>query len=759
MVNFYFEISQASPSMPAVINSPASRQTPIVLSENELPHHLQEANRAFQGIPGIEGAANGRLWATWYGGGYNEGVDNAVFMATSESLGEAWKFVLAVDTPGNVRGFDPCLWMDPQGRLWLFWAQAVPHGESPFVWAMVTENPDAQDAKWSAPFEICPGVMMNKPTVLSSGVILLPVSNWKRERYHKPPEDVTAEVYALDLSTRKASFLGGAKSEQEVKCFDEHMLVELRDGRVWMLVRTRYGIGESFSQDGGETWSAIQPSKIQHTNSRFYIRRLVSGNLILVKHGPSAGDVGRTHLQVLLSKDDGATWIDGLLLDERPYASYPDGFQDAQGRIHVAYDFSRMREKEILCAVFREDEIEKRMLIHADSRLGALINKSFGKQKEAQLLPAQWDAVDAGNEVMRKLIKVTPPPVKGAHDAEMTLVGDHAYIVSEVNEVSSGESDRRPEIYALLSIVNIRTMELEAGIPFAKSEQVFENETLPVGACFVPRIIQKDDAALRCYFSSVQPDHRQSQVWFRDFDIGSRTFENRIYRAMLKTADGVFPMQPQYFHADAARLGFSREATDSGLYIFDAFKKFDEKLHVGINNFPGRQNALALVHDDLVTFEVIGHFNQPETLSEHALNRLPDGTWLAICRQEGEDGNYLFSRSPDGVRWTVAEPLPFVANGEKSKPTFDRFGDLYYLGWQENTRIDGVLRSVFNVDISRDCKTWERKYRFETKKTFQYPAFRLHDGAIWLCVTQGDAELPAEESRKKGIMFGKLEDL
>lgn len=364
------------------VSFPASRTPPVVLSESELPSHLQELHRAFQGIPGIEGTTNGRLWATWYGGGCNEGVENAVFVATSAGLGKTWRFVLAVDAPGNVRCFDPCIWLDSSGHLWLLWAQAVPHGGSPFVWAMVTENPDAEDAEWSAPFEVCPGVMMNKPTVLSSGMVLLPVSNWKRERYHQPPAAVTAEVYALDLSTRKAEFLGGAASEQAVKCFDEHMLVERLDGRVWMLVRMRYGIGESFSQDGGKTWSAIQPSKIKHTNTRFYIRRLVSGNLILVKHGPFAEDVGRTDLQVLLSKDDGATWLDGLLLDARVYASYPDGFQDAQGRIHIAYDFSRMREKEILCAVFREDEIEKKMLIHADSRLGALINKSFGKQKE-----------------------------------------------------------------------------------------------------------------------------------------------------------------------------------------------------------------------------------------------------------------------------------------------------------------------------------------------------------------------------------------
>lgn len=357
---------------------PASRKAPVILSVDQLPGHLQLQNRGFQGIPGIEGTGNGRLWATWYGGGVDEGVYNAVLVATNASSKQAWEFMFAVDTPGDVRCFDPCLWMDGSGHLWLFWAQAVPHGKAPYVWAMVAENPEDRNANWSLPFEVCPGVMMNKPITVSSGSTLLPVSNWKRKRYCDPPEDMTAEIYSLDTTRREANFLGGVISEQEDKCYDEHMVVERLDGSLWMLIRTRYGIGESFSQDGGITWSSLMPSPIQHTNSRFYIRRLHSGNLLLVKHGNASENVGRHYLQALLSKDDGRSWVGGLMLDERAYSSYPDGFQDSDGRIHIAYDYSRKKEKEILWAVFREDEIERRELIHEDSKLRALINKAYG---------------------------------------------------------------------------------------------------------------------------------------------------------------------------------------------------------------------------------------------------------------------------------------------------------------------------------------------------------------------------------------------
>lgn len=369
------------------------------------------------------------------------------------------------------------------------------------------------------------------------------------------------------------------------------------------------------------------------------------------------------------------------------------------------------------------------------------------------LVSPDWNPALAGDQVLERLVTVTAPRVKGAHDAEMVLVGRHAYIVAEVNDFKAGEGAGWPEIYSAMSIVNLDTLKVEEIISIAKSEQVFANFTLPVGACFVPRILQKDERTLRCYFASEQPGKRQAQTWYRDFDLKTRTFASRIQRAKLKTAAGTFDMQPKYFHADAAAQGFSKPAKDYGLYLFDSFKQFDGQTFVAINNWPGKQNGLALVHDDLATFEVLGHFNEPQSakLSEPAVNRLPDGSWMAICRNDA--GNYHFTTSADGRTWTVGQQLPVVPNGGSSKPTFDKFGDLYYLGWQEATSIHGVSRSVFNIDVSRDGKAWERKYGFETTKSFQYPTFREHDGVVWLCVTQGDHS----RSRKERIMFGLLE--
>lgn len=371
------------------------------------------------------------------------------------------------------------------------------------------------------------------------------------------------------------------------------------------------------------------------------------------------------------------------------------------------------------------------------------------------ILLEKWDAKRAGDRVMAGLVNTTEPQVKGAHDAEMVIVNGRAYIVAEANDVRGGESAEWPFVYVTLSVVNVKSLAVEKKVSFAKSEQVFENVTLPVGACFVPRILQKDARTLRVYFASEEPKKRQAQTWFLDYDLEKQAFENRLYKARITTAAGTHDMQPQYFLADAAAQGFTRPAVDFGLYLFDSFKVFDGRTYVALNNYPGGQNALAVVNEAKDTFEVIGHYNEPGTLklTESAVNRLPDGTWMTICRQEGGNRNYTFSTSRDGRTWTPNEHKPWVPNGTSSKPTFDQMKGLYWLGWQEETTINKVSRSVFNLDVSRDGVNWVRKYRFETEKSFQYPVFHEYEGRIYLSVTQGDTD----PSRKERIMFGVLE--
>lgn len=333
------------------------------------------AERRWQGIPGIEIAPNGRLWAAFYSGGDTEGPDNFVALVTSGDDGKTWSDIrYVVDPDGLVRAYDPCLWHDPAGNLWLFWAQSYSYYDGRCgVWASICPDSGSESPEWSAPRRIADGIMMNKPTVLESGDWLLPTAVWacNDSALNSLPEERFSNVYRSADSGATFEKLGTADVPN--RHFDEHMIVERRDGSLWMLVRAFYGIGESESTDGGRTWSPGRQSPLGGPSSRFFIRRLQSGRLLLVNHYEFRG---RSHLTALLSDDDGRTWPARLLLDPRPDVSYPDGAQGADGRIYVIYDRERAKAREILLAVFTEEDILAGRCLTERSRLQAVVNKA-----------------------------------------------------------------------------------------------------------------------------------------------------------------------------------------------------------------------------------------------------------------------------------------------------------------------------------------------------------------------------------------------
>jgi len=363
-------------------------------TEGDKAHDL--TSRKFQGIPSLAISPNGRLWATWYAGiTPDEDQNNYVVVASSGDKGLSWteKLIIDPDGDGPVRAFDPEIWMDPTGKLWLFWAETIGHdGANAVLWAKTNSRPDKENSEWSEPIQITTGVMMCKPTVLSNGEWVLPVSTWRET-------DNSAKVVVTTDQGKTFSVRGACNIPKEIRNYDEHIIVERKDKTLWMLIRTKYGIGESISKDWGKTWSAIVPSDIQHPAARFFIRRLSSGNLLLVKHGPIKERIGRSNLTAYLSKDDGQTWLGGLLLDERNGVSYPDGQQHSDGSIHIVYDYSRTAAREILLAKFTEEDVlsgdaaspsvSLRNVVSKYSELGFDTRKIFINEYTVNIIPQQ----------------------------------------------------------------------------------------------------------------------------------------------------------------------------------------------------------------------------------------------------------------------------------------------------------------------------------------------------------------------------------
>ncbi|MGC8805306.1 MAG: exo-alpha-sialidase, partial [Candidatus Ratteibacteria bacterium] len=135
-----------------------------------------------------------------------------------------------------------------------------------------------------------------------------------------------------------------------------------------------YGIGENYSYDRGRTWAKGCPSKIAGPGSRFHIRRLNSGNLLLINHYGFKDKI-RSHLTAMLSEDEGKTWCYQLLLDERENVSYPDAIETEDGKIFIIYDYDRYGKKEILMAVITEQDIKSGKIVMPDSKLKVPVDR------------------------------------------------------------------------------------------------------------------------------------------------------------------------------------------------------------------------------------------------------------------------------------------------------------------------------------------------------------------------------------------------
>jgi len=336
---------------------------------------------------GLERTPKGRLWACWVAGGDSP---KAFFvLATSDDDGETWskpRLVVDAHAPTLPRGRSILvgnLWTDPLGRLWLIFDQSMDMFDGRGgVWVAVCANPDADAPTWSAPRRIWHGVTLNKPTVLSTGEWMLPISLDQRGGFGP----FKGAFKALDPYRGANVFVSADQGAtwQRRGCvafphpdWHEHMIVERKDGSLWMLARTSRGIMQSTSTDWGKTWAPPSaPEGIRQPVARFHVRRLASGRILMVKHGDTmATHEGRSKLKAFVSDDEGRTWQGGLMLDERKGISYPDGVQAPDGTIYISYDRNRSTDGEVLLARFTEEDVLAGKLVGAKSKLRMLISR------------------------------------------------------------------------------------------------------------------------------------------------------------------------------------------------------------------------------------------------------------------------------------------------------------------------------------------------------------------------------------------------
>lgn len=325
----------------------------MLITDKEKLLRFYSYNRIWQLVPGIERTKKGRLFATFYSGAASETLGNYCMIVKSDDDGKTWTEPICAAYDGEMnRCFDSALWIDPFDRLWFTWSRGHEDG----VYGSICENPDSEELCWGEEFYIGDDVMVNKPTVLSTGEWLFPIAMWDIWFYKdtlqqiRPYIDIHiddyftgkgmltgANVYKTCDGGKTFTLIGGCR-QIESRSHDEHMIYERQDGVLVMLMRTRYGIGRSYSYDGGVTWTMAEHSDIAGPGARFHVRRLKSGRLLLVNHDNFKG---RNNMTAFLSEDDGVTWPYKLLLDERDEVSYPDMAEGEDGWLYIIYDRER----------------------------------------------------------------------------------------------------------------------------------------------------------------------------------------------------------------------------------------------------------------------------------------------------------------------------------------------------------------------------------------------------------------------------------
>ena len=325
----------------------------------------------------------------------DEDVGNWNMIITSDDGGKTFQNRFAVEPPNpkNTRIAEMNLWIDDLGRLWLFWCQGYRTLDGrQGIWVACCEDPDAEVLEFSQPRRIAHGMMITKPIITKSGEWLFPAyiaeAKWAQgspkitDTYiNWLPEEMGVSVYSSKDKGKTFEKIA-SQIRFPYSVFEEPCMVERSDGSLMMWIRGMNCTAQSFSYDGGHTWTVpMQNPKMNLPNTHFHFGKLKSGNILLLanyKADMFSYFGGRNNLTALISKDDGVTWEGFLMIDEREGAEQPDFTEGEDGYIYISYGRAPQYAAETLLAIVTEEEILAGKLVNPNSKLRIVAHKGTG---------------------------------------------------------------------------------------------------------------------------------------------------------------------------------------------------------------------------------------------------------------------------------------------------------------------------------------------------------------------------------------------
>lgn len=289
----------------------------------------------------------GELVVAYFAGTYERHPDCNIYVHVKEKDKDWGPAILAADGEGNAC-WNPVLTEMPNGELWLFYKV----GKAVKDWkGWLTKSRDGGHS-WSKP-EPLPdsflGPIKNKPLLLGNKLICGSSTEDHGWRFH---------VEILDLKTNEWRYVGPVESTIATKTDDNQphpidciqpSLLQLSDGRLMVLMRTHNArLAQSFSSDGGETWTPVTLSSVENNQSGTDAVTLKDGGHVLIYNNfetlPNTKKGPRTPLS-LAKSEDGMTWHHWLTLESSASGefSYPAIIQGRDGSLHCVYTWRRQR--------------------------------------------------------------------------------------------------------------------------------------------------------------------------------------------------------------------------------------------------------------------------------------------------------------------------------------------------------------------------------------------------------------------------------
>ena len=347
---------------------------------------------------------DGSLGCVWFGGTQEGLSDISVWFSRLAPGAAEWNTPqqLSHDTARSEQ--NPILFNAPDGRLWLLHtAQRAGHQDTAVIRCRTSAD---GGHSWDEPRDLLPGsglFVRQPPVVRRDGAWLLPVFRCRALPGLRWSGDDDDSIVYLSHDC------GRSWQTREVPASTGcvHMNIVAGSGgpdHLLAFYRSRWAdwVYRNESHDGGESWSAPQPTAVPNNNSSIQVVRLATGRLAMVcnpvnashaterrvslydeiesddaaaKPLPEASAANatgrrlafwgtpRAPMALMLSDDDGRSWPmrrdlecgDGYCMSNNSAEqrnrelSYPSIHQTADGRLHVAYTHHRQHIRHVRC--------------------------------------------------------------------------------------------------------------------------------------------------------------------------------------------------------------------------------------------------------------------------------------------------------------------------------------------------------------------------------------------------------------------------